>query len=104
VDSFGLRSTEFTVTVYSKSYTALQDLKESIVSKFHGFTGILGAPSTGSASSDSILASSTSVLASFEGERTGSNVGKVVVTNILDGYSDDPEPIHRSTILIDVTD
>jgi hypothetical protein len=36
VDSFGLRSTEFTVTVYSKSYTALQDLKESIVSKFHG--------------------------------------------------------------------
>lgn len=75
-DSFGMRQTEFVVTIYSKSYTELQDLKTLVTDYYHGFSGVLGS----------------------------STVSKMEITNILDGYTDDLETIHRSTLIINATD
>lgn len=74
--SFGLRQTEFTVTVYSKSYDEMQALKSLIINQFHGFSGTLET----------------------------SPVTKIEVTNILDGFDDALETIHRTSIIINVMD
>lgn len=75
-DSYGLRQTEFTVNIFSKTYAELQDLKESVVDAFHGFSGTLGT----------------------------SAVSKIEVVNILDGFDTEMETVHRSTILINILD
>ncbi|QCO57454.1 hypothetical protein EOK75_17220 (plasmid) [Pseudorhodobacter turbinis] len=75
-DSWGLRTTEFTVTIYSKKYSELQELKGLVVAKFQGLNGSLG----------------------------DSSISKITITNILDGYDDSLETIHRTTITLNVLD
>ena len=75
-NSYGLRRTEFTVTIYSKSYSDIQVKKALVLNKFHGLTGTLGS----------------------------SKINKATVTNILDGYDDALETIHRTTLLINILD
>lgn len=76
VGSYGMKSTEFTVTIYSKSYEEIQDLKALVVNQFHGFSGDLET----------------------------STVSKIEVSNILDGYDDALETIHRTTFVLIVSD
>lgn len=76
VNSYGLRTTELTVTIYAKTYEELQDLKELLVNRFHGFSGTLGI----------------------------TTISKSAVTNVLDGFDTALETIHRSTIIIEVHD
>lgn len=75
-NSFGMRSTQFTVTLYSKSYDELQSLKALVVDQFHWFTGLMGS----------------------------SLVSRMAVTNILDGFDFSLEELHRSTIPIHLQD
>ncbi|MFN3895765.1 MAG: hypothetical protein ACK4KU_14670 [Acinetobacter sp.] len=75
-DSFGLKDTEVTITVYSKSYDEIQSLKEQIVNTFHGFSG----------------------------ELASSNVSKIEIANIFDGFDDALEEVHRATFVINITD
>lgn len=72
VGSYGLRNTELTVTIFSKSYSELQDLKQSFVNRFHGFSGTIGL----------------------------STVSKMEITNIFDGFDDAMETVHRSTFTV----
>tara|TARA_R110002167_G_scaffold355884_1_gene570438 strand:+ start:290 stop:655 length:366 start_codon:yes stop_codon:yes gene_type:complete len=53
--SFGLRSTRFQVDVYSKSYSEASTIKDSIITAFHGFTGIMGASTVGRVTVDNVL-------------------------------------------------
>lgn len=41
--SYGIARTELTVSIYSKSYSQLQELKTNIVNRFHGLSGEVGA-------------------------------------------------------------
>jgi hypothetical protein len=71
--SYGLRETRFQVDVYAKTYGEAATLKDSIMTAFHGFSGAMGS----------------------------SFVGKSVVDNTLENFSDDGEKIYR--IILDIT-
>ena len=71
--SFGLRTTNFQVDVYAKTYSQAVSLKDSIIADFHGFTGAMGS----------------------------TVVGRCTVDNTLENFSDNDEKIYR--IIIDLT-
>ncbi|MBQ2262724.1 MAG: hypothetical protein II336_15300 [Loktanella sp.] len=74
VDSFGLKQTEVTITLFSKSYDDVQLLKKQIMNKFHGFTGDLRE----------------------------TNVSMIEIANIFDGFDDALEEVHRTTFVFNI--
>lgn len=75
-DSFGTRTTEFTVIIYSKSYDEIQTLKTLVVDEFHGFTGLMGS----------------------------TKIDSINVVNILDGYDTNLETVHKVIFTMNVLD
>lgn len=71
--SYGLRETRFQVDVYTKTYSEAATLKDSIISAFHGFSGVMGS----------------------------STVSRSTVDNTLENFSDNDEKIYR--VIIDIT-
>ena len=53
--SYGLRETRFQIDVYSKSYSGVSTLKDSIISAFHGFSGTMGSSFVSRSTVDSTL-------------------------------------------------
>jgi len=53
--SYGLRETRFQIDVYSKSYSGVSTLKDSIISAFHGFSGTIGSSFVSRSTVDSTL-------------------------------------------------
>ena len=45
--SFGLRNTLFQIDVYSEDYTQLNNLREAIIDRFHGFIGVFNEAAGG---------------------------------------------------------
>ena len=45
--SFGLRNTLFQIDVYSEDYTQLNNLREAIIDRFHGFIGVFNETAGG---------------------------------------------------------
>ena len=74
--SYGLRETRFQVDVYAKTYGEAVTLKDSIITAFHGFTGVMGS----------------------------STVGKSTVDNTLESFNDNGEKIYRIIIEITILD
>lgn len=74
--SYGLRTTRYQVDVFTKTYAEAADLKDSIVSAFHGFTGAMGA----------------------------STVSKSTVDNTLENFSDNGEKVYHTIIDINILD
>jgi hypothetical protein len=75
-DAWGMRNTEITLTVYSKSYDEIQETKQLIVTALHGFSGELG----------------------------NSSVSSIKIETILDGYDDVLETVYRSTLILNIID
>ena len=71
--SYGLRETRFQVDIYSKTYTEVSALKDSILAAFHGFSGPMGS----------------------------STVSRSTVDNTLENFTDDGEKVYR--IIMDIT-
>ena len=74
--SYGLRATRFQVDLYAKTYTEVADLKDGIITDFHGFFGAMGS----------------------------SMVSRCTVDNTLENFQDSGEKIFRIIVEITILD
>ena len=74
--SYGMRTTNFQVDVYAKTYSEAVTLRDSIITAFHSFSGTMGS----------------------------STVSRSIVDNTIETFDDSGEKIYRIIIEISILD
>lgn len=73
-NSFGLTNTDFVLSIYTKTYSKLQEIIEDIKTGFHGFSGETG----------------------------NIYINRSVISDIIETIETDPEELHKAILTVSV--